>query len=122
MKARIELGDEEMSKDVYSTVQIENKRRYGFTVVARDFSRPWGGFLVIDEETNQSFANRFSSGLDIQNLRIGEAESQNLDGQSKVAPVLAIIIYRRAEIWQVYRDVGVIQDNDDVEGAPDRSQ
>ena len=44
----------------------------GFSVVAYDFERPWGGFLVIDESQAQDFANQFFSGLDVNSLRIGD--------------------------------------------------
>ena len=43
----------------------------GFNVVAHDFERPWGGFLVIDEAQAQDFANQFFSGLDVNSIRIG---------------------------------------------------
>ena len=43
----------------------------GFNVVAHDFARPWGGFLVIDEAQAQDFANQFFSGLDVNSIRIG---------------------------------------------------
>ena len=29
-----------------------------FKIVAHDFERPWGGFLVIDEKQAQEFANQ----------------------------------------------------------------
>ena len=106
----------EMSKDVYSTVQSEIER-YGFTVVARDFDRPWGGFLVIDENQAQSFANRFFDGLNVQNLRIGGKLSPKILMVNPKSRLSWQYHHRRAEIWQVYRGtVGVIRSNDDVEG------
>ena len=36
--------------------EIESK---GFKVVDKDFERPWGGFLVIDESQAQDFSNIF---------------------------------------------------------------
>ena len=35
--------------------QIEN---LGFKIIGHDFNRPWGGFLVIDEDQSQKFANQ----------------------------------------------------------------
>ena len=32
---------------------------YGFTIVDKDFSRPWGGFFVIDEEQARRFSHIF---------------------------------------------------------------
>ena len=43
----------------------------GFKVVSKDFERPWGGFLVIDESQAQDFLNQFFKGLDVQTLKIG---------------------------------------------------
>ena len=31
----------------------------GFKINSKDFERPWGGFLVIDESQAQDFANIF---------------------------------------------------------------
>ena len=40
--------------------EIESK---GFKVVDKDFERPWGGFLVIDEKQAQNFSNSFFNGI-----------------------------------------------------------
>ena len=48
--------------------EIESK---GFKVVDKDFERPWGGFLVIDESQAQNFSNSFffiESGYDNKNI------------------------------------------------------
>ena len=44
---------------------------FGFSVISYDFKRPWGGFLVIDENQAQAFSNQFFKGLDINTLKIG---------------------------------------------------
>jgi mannose-6-phosphate isomerase-like protein (cupin superfamily) len=90
----------------------------GFRVVAYDFERPWGGFLVIDESQAQEFANQFFSGLDVNSLRIG----------GKLSPKILIVSpdvrlswqyhHRRAEIWRVYKGTaGIIRSDNDQEGA-----
>ena len=33
----------------------------GFKIISKDFERPWGGFLVIDEDQAQDFSNQFHS-------------------------------------------------------------
>ncbi|NCG03902.1 MAG: phosphoheptose isomerase [Bacteroidetes bacterium] len=82
----------------------------GFRVVAYDFERPWGGFLVIDETQAQDFGNHFFSGLDVDSLRIG----------GKLSPKILIVTpevrlswqyhHRRAEIWRVYKgSAGIIR-------------
>ena len=105
-----------MSKEKYKKIQgeIEN---FGFTIVAKDFERPWGAFLVIKEEEAQEFANRFFEGLDVDTLRV----------EGKLSPKILIVKSgarlswqyhrRRAEIWQVYQgEVGIIRSDDDIEG------
>ena len=106
-----------MSNAFFKTVQAEIES-YGFKVADRDFSRPWGGFLVIDEkEVPQAFANKFFDGIDVETLRI----------EGKLSPKILIVKpearlswqyhHRRAEIWQVFRGiVGIIRSDDDKEG------
>ena len=105
-----------MSNVFYNTVQAEIES-YGFTVADKDFSRPWGGFLVIDENQAQAFANKFFNGIDVETLRI----------KGKLSPKILIVKpearlswqyhHCRAEIWQVFRGtVGIIRSNDNTEG------
>ena len=95
----------------------EHIESLGFRVVAHDFERPWGGFLVIDEAQAQDFANQFFSGLDVDSLRIG----------GKLSPKILIVEpnvrlswqyhHRRAEIWRVYKGTaGIIRSATDEQG------
>ena len=88
----------------------------GFKIVSKDFERPWGGFLVIDEEQIQDFSNHFFKDLDLETLKIG----------GKLSPKILIIKpkarlswqyhNRRAEIWRVYKGkVGVIISEDNTQ-------
>jgi len=106
-----------MSKEKYIAIQQEIES-YGFTIVAKDFERPWGAFLVIKEEEAQDFANRFFDGIDVDTLRV----------RAKLSPKILIVKpgarlswqyhHRRAEIWQVYKgEVGIIRSDDDTEGV-----
>jgi len=105
-----------MSKEKYIEIQQEIES-YGLTIVAKDFERPWGAFLVIKEEEAQDFANRFFNGIDVDTLRV----------EGKLSPKILIVKpgvrlswqyhYRRAEIWQVYKgEVGIVRSDDDSEG------
>ena len=105
-----------MSKERYKKIQQEIES-YGFTVVAKDFERPWGAFLVIKEEEAQDFANRFFDGIDVNTLRV----------EGKLSPKILIIKpgvrlswqyhHRRAEIWQVYQsEVGIVRSDNNLEG------
>jgi len=43
-----------MKKDVF--LDKENLiKSFGFSIFSKDFKRPWGGFLVIDEDQSQEF-------------------------------------------------------------------
>ena len=74
----------------------------GFKILSKDFNRPWGGFLVIDENQSQEFSNMFFSGIDVNTLKIG----------GKLSPKILIVNphsklswqyhHRRAEIWRIY--------------------
>ena len=105
-----------MSRVFYNTVLSEIES-FGFSTVAKDFDRPWGGFLVIDEDQAQAFANRFFDGLDVQDLKI----------EGKLSPKILMVNpksrlswqyhHRRAEIWQIYRGtVGIIRSDDNEQG------
>ena len=109
-----------MSKEKYIEIQQEIEG-YGFTILAKDFERPWGAFLVIKEEEAQYFANRFFDGIDVDTLRV----------EGKLSPKILIVKlgarlswqyhHRRAEIWQMYKgEVGIIRSDNDTEGEPVR--
>lgn len=105
-----------MSDNKYLEIQKEIES-YGFTVVDKDFDRPWGAFLVIEEQQAQDFANRFFDGIDVDTLRV----------EGKLSPKILIVKpdarlswqyhHRRAEIWQVYKgEVGIIRSDNDTQG------
>ena len=88
----------------------------GFKILSKDFNRPWGGFLVIDENQSQEFSNIFFSGIDVNTLKIG----------GKLSPKILIVNphsklswqyhHRRAEIWRVYKGkVGVSRSMNDIQ-------
>ena len=88
----------------------------GFNVVSKDFERPWGGFLVIDENQAQNFSNQFFKGIDVKSLKIS----------GKLSPKILIVKpkmrlswqyhLRRVEIWRVFKgDCGVIRSDTDKE-------
>ena len=88
----------------------------GFDIVAQDFDRPWGGFLVIEEVQAQAFSNYFFKGLDVNTLKIcGKLSPKILMVQPK-ARLSWQYHKRRAEIWQVYKgSAGIVRSNTDVE-------
>jgi mannose-6-phosphate isomerase-like protein (cupin superfamily) len=73
----------------------------GFTVVKKDFNRPWGGFLVIDEAQEEKFGKLSPK------ILIVEA-GKRLSWQYH---------HRRSEIWKVIGGkVGVVTSQTDEEG------
>ena len=97
--------------------EIEEKiKSLGFNIISKDFQRPWGGFLVIDEDQAQDFSNQFFKGINIEELKIS----------GKLSPKILIVNpesrlswqyhNRRAEVWRVYKGkVGIIRSEDDTE-------
>ena len=86
----------------------------GIDVISKDFERPWGGFLVINENQAQEFSDKFFEGINVQSLKIG----------GKLSPKILIVKphsklswqyhHRRAEIWRVYKGkVGVSRSMND---------
>jgi mannose-6-phosphate isomerase-like protein (cupin superfamily) len=75
--------------------------KQGFNEISHDFTRPWGGFFVIDESQADTFAQHFFIGVTADGLRIG----------GKLSPKILLVKpghrlswqyhHRRAEIWRV---------------------
>ena len=89
---------------------------FEFSVVFSDLTRPWGGFLVIDESQAQEFSNKFFEGLDVNTLRIGGKLSPKILIVKPNARLSWQYHNRRAEIWQVYKGTaGIIKSDSDEE-------
>ena len=88
----------------------------GFKITSKDFERPWGGFLVIDESQAQDFSNQFFKGLDVQILKIGGKLSPKILIVKPKARLSWQYHYRRAEIWRVFKgECGIIRSDTDKE-------
>ena len=88
----------------------------GFIVIAQDFERPWGAFLVIEEAQAQAFSNYFFKGLDVNTLKIGGKLSPKILMVQPKARLSWQYHNRRAEIWQIYKgSAGIIRSNTDQE-------
>ena len=88
----------------------------GFMVIAQDFERPWGAFLVIEEDQAQTFSNYFFKGLDVNTLKIGGKLSPKILIVQPKARLSWQYHNRRAEIWQIYKgSAGIIRSNTDQE-------
>ena len=96
-------------------VPIKNHfESFGYRMEDFDFDRPWGGFLVIDENQAQKFADQFFEGIDIEELKIGGKLSPKILFVNPNARLSWQYHHRRAEIWRVYQGtVGIIRSHDD---------
>ena len=92
---------------------LEEIELKGFKVVDKDFQRPWGGFLVIDESQAQDFSNSFFNGMDVGDLKkSGKLSPKILMVKSK-SRLSWQYHYRREEIWKVLKGkVGISRSND----------
>jgi mannose-6-phosphate isomerase len=98
-------------KDIHKHLQDLN-----FKIISKDFERPWGGFLVIDESQAQDFSNKFFEDLDVDTLIIGGKLSPKILIVKPEARLSWQYHNRRAEIWQVYKGtVGIIRSDTDIE-------
>jgi mannose-6-phosphate isomerase-like protein (cupin superfamily) len=89
---------------------------FGFKIVSKDFQRPWGGFLVINENQAQNFSNQFFKGVDIEDLKISGKLSPKILIVKPDARLSWQYHHRRAEIWKVFRgEVGIIISEDDTQ-------
>ena len=88
----------------------------GFKVISKDFERPWGGFLVIDESQAQDFSNQFFKGQDVETLKIGGQLSPKILIVKPKARLSWQYHNRRAEIWRVFNGkCGIIRSDTDRE-------
>ena len=88
----------------------------GFKIISKDFNRPWGGFLVIDESQAQEFSNHFFEGLDVDTLKIGGKLSPKILIVKPEARLSWQYHNRRAEIWQIFQgSAGIVRSVDDTE-------
>lgn len=88
----------------------------GFTVTSKDFTRPWGGFFVLDETQVPSFITAFFPHLSLADF----------EGFEKLSPKILLVApkmrlswqyhHRRAEIWKVIGgEAGVVISETDEE-------
>ena len=87
------------------------------TVVSSDFTRPWGGFFVIDENQAQEFANLYFNGLDVSGLRVSGKLSPKILLVKPEARLSWQYHHRRKETWRVVNGpVGIARSLTDEQG------
>jgi len=107
-----ESDKRQIFEDIVQKITTRN-----FTIVGQDRRRPWGGFLVIDEQQAQQFADTYFGQLSVESLKIS----------GKLSPKILIVApgkrlswqyhHRRAEIWSVIKGpAGIITSDTDEQG------
>ena len=91
----------------------------GYTIVDHDFTRPWGGFFVLDESQAAQFASQFFPGISLDSIQITQ----------KLSPKFLVVApnkrlswqyhFRRAELWSVSSGpIGVVISDTDEQSEP----
>lgn len=85
--------------------------RYTFSIINRDFNKPWGGFLVVDESAKDRFIETFFPDFIIKDVHLPITPKFLLIAPGKR---LSLQIHeRRSEAWRViYGSVKAFIDND----------
>ncbi|HCW06008.1 MAG TPA: phosphoheptose isomerase [Cytophagales bacterium] len=103
---------EEVMKSVEAHLAEKN-----LTIASHDFSRPWGGFFVIDESLADQFIQNYFPHFKAADLKLA----------GKLSPKILVVApgkrlswqyhHRRAEIWKLIGGVaGVVTSESDTEG------
>jgi mannose-6-phosphate isomerase len=103
-------------------VVMESVEKYlsasGFNIAAKDFSRPWGGFFVLDESQARQFGDLYFPGLALSTLKISGKLSPKILMVENNKRLSWQYHHRRAEIWKlVAGEAGVVTSENDEEGA-----
>jgi len=113
----ISISNGASEKEIFETVEqfIDSK---GFTVIDKDTERPWGGFLVIDEDQAEQFITTFFPSLSVKDFI----------GFDKLSPKILLVApgkrlswqyhHRRAEIWRVIGGTAGVVVSDTDEQTP----
>lgn len=106
------------SKEQVLTSVEQYLTKLGFKVASKDWSRPWGGFFVLDESQAPAFAKKYFEGTDLETLKISGKLSPKIlmvDANKRLSWQYH---FRRAEIWKlVAGTAGVVTSTTDTEGA-----
>ena len=96
---------------------IEKKiKELGFRINSKDFNRPWGGFLVIDETQSNKFIEYFFENLDMNLITKGLKLSPKILIVKTLSRLSWQYHFRRSEIWKVFEgEVAVVRSDNDNE-------
>lgn len=112
----LEFSGSEQKREVFEKVETYLSE-LGLKAVARDFTRPWGGFFVIEESQARDFAGIFFPDIEFASIQLNR----------KLSPKILVVQpgqrlswqyhHRRSEIWRIIAgEAGVITSDTDEEG------
>src|SRR5215831_9880 len=105
------------SKDIVKKSIEDYLTETGLTISSSDFSRPWGGFFVIDEALAERFIKLYFPHLKVSDLTISGKLSPKILVVSPSQRLSWQYHHRRAEIWKLISGVaGVVTSETDAEG------
>lgn len=114
MNTTLNLAGDKTS--VFATVE-KFLNEAGFRITGKNFTKPWGGYFVLDESQAVSFGAMFFPGIAVASLKIGGKLSPKI---LMVQPGMRLswqYHHRRAEIWKlVAGTAGVVTSLTDKEG------
>jgi mannose-6-phosphate isomerase-like protein (cupin superfamily) len=113
----LELAPTLPKQTVMSSIE-QKLSELDLTIASHDFSRPWGGFFVMEESLAPRFIQLFFPHLNPSDLMIG----------GKLSPKILVVApnqrlswqyhFRRAEIWKLVNGVaGVVTSDTDEQGS-----
>src|SRR5210317_782473 len=98
------------------TLTAKKLANQGLRIDRSDFERPWGGFIVLDENQAHAFADLYFDGFDVEPLRIGGKLSPKILLVKPEARLSWQYHHRRTETWRVVEGpVGIVRSPTDVE-------
>ena len=106
----------QQTKDqIFERIESELKAE-GFNIIKSDFSRPWGGFFVIDETQADQFIAHYFPTYKKESLMLGNKLSPKILVVEPAQRLSWQYHFRRAEIWRVVEgEVGVVISDTDEE-------
>ncbi len=107
-----------MTNEIFSKIDQQLSEQ-GFRVASSDFSRPWGGFFVIDETQTQQFIATYFPMLSPDSLLKGARLSPKILVVGPQKRLSWQYHFRRAEVWRVVDGpIAVAQSDTDAQTEP----
>lgn len=117
MKATASVDLTGTRDSVFTSISTYLKQE-GFNIASQDFTRPWGGFFVLDESQAQIFAQKYFPEVDFKSLQLSGKLSPKILMVQPKKRLSWQYHHRRAEIWKlVAGTAGVVTSETDQEGT-----